>query len=406
MFCGPIDRRGFLARSSLIAFAPTVPSFLGRTARAAQPASDGRTLVVIQLSGGNDGINTVVPYADEGYARNREKLRIDKNQLITLNDQVGLHPSLRPMAELLDDQRLAIVQGVGYPNPNRSHDVSMAIWHTARFEPTEHKSFGWIGRAMDEAPTPANGSPHMMLVGTENPPVAIRGRRSTSVALAHLQDLQLLAKSARGAVDLEALRSQHPDDLASFVQRSALDAYDTAELLEAVTQPRGAEQSIYPSTQLADRLKMISQLIKADFGTPVFYAVQDGYDTHAAQLPTHARLLRELAGALKSFLDDLKAARVDERVLVLVFSEFGRRVEENASLGTDHGTAAPVFLAGAKVRAGLIGAAPLLTDLDDGDLKMGIDFRQVYASLLQDWLGLSSGSAIGESFAPLGLIKV
>jgi uncharacterized protein (DUF1501 family) len=406
MFRAPIDRRRFLARSSLIALAPTVPSFLGRTARAAQPASDGRMLVVIQLSGGNDGINTVVPYADEGYARNREKLRINKDQLITLNDQVGLHPSLRPMAQLLEDQRLAIVQGVGYPNPNRSHDVSMAIWHTARFEPTEHKSFGWIGRAMDGAQSPANGSPHMMLVGTENPPVAIRGRRSTSVALAHLRDLQLIANSVRGSADLEAIRLQQPDDLVSFVQRSALDAYTTADLLEAVAQPGGAEKSNYPSTQLADRLKMIAQLIKADFGTPVYYAVQDGYDTHAAQLPTHARLLRELAGALKSFLDDLKAARVDERVLVLVFSEFGRRAAENASLGTDHGTAAPVFLAGPKVSPGLIGIAPALTDLADGDLKMAVDFRQVYASILQRWLGLPSNASLGEPFTTLNVLRV
>ena len=150
---------------------------------------------------------------------------------------------------------------------------------------------------------------------------------------------------------------------------------------------------------------MIAQLIKSDFATPVYYAVQDGYDTHSAQLPTHERLLRELAGALKSFLDDLKEAGVDDRVVVLCFSEFGRRVAENASFGTDHGTAGPVFVAGRNVRAGLIGDAPVLNDLDDGDLRMGIDFRRVYSSVLESWLGLRSEPALGSSFDLLDVVK-
>lgn len=403
MFRVPIDRRAFLARSSLIALAPTIPSFLGRAARASGNTPNGQILVVVQLSGGNDGINTVVPFGDEGYARNRVKLRIETKVLIKINDHVGLHPALAPAAKLLDDGRLGIVQGVGYPNPNRSHDVSMAIWHTARFDKTEHKSFGWLGRAMDEAPKPAHGSPHMILLGDENPPMAIRGRRSTTVALAHLRDLQLLSNANRSEVVRED--AQQSDDLAAFVERSALEAYATADLLEGVAKPKSAEKASYPQSQLAERLSMIGQLIKADFGTPVYYAVQDGYDTHAIQLSTHERLLEELATSLKAFLDDLKAAGVDDRVLVLVFSEFGRRVEENASAGTDHGTAAPIFLAGSKVKPGLIGATPSLTDLADGDLKMGIDFRQVYASILQNWLGLSSDSAVGERLPSLDLLQ-
>ena len=406
MFRSHFSRREFLAHSSLIALAPTVPAFLSQTARAGESPAKGRILVVIQLSGGNDGINTVIPFADEGYAKHRDKLRIRTDELIKINDQVGLHPALRAAADLLDDGRLAIVQGVGYPNPNRSHDVSMAIWQTARFDPTEHKSFGWIGRAMDEGPQPTNGSPHMLLLGNESPPIAIRGRRSTSVALAHLQDLQLIGDTARVSAPERNVSSTDPAaSLAAFVQRSALDAYATADLLEKVTKRSTSHAPGYPSAQLGGRLRMIAQLIKADFGTPVYYAVQDGYDTHSAQLPTHDDLLRDLARSLKAFLEDLKAAHIDDRVVVLCFSEFGRRVAENASQGTDHGTAGPVIVAGPSVRPGLIGDIASLSDLDDGDLRMGIDFRRIYASVLESWLGLKSEPALGGSFSPLNVVK-
>ncbi len=408
MFRTRFHRREFLTRSSLIALAPSVPVFLARAASAAETSYDGRILVVIQLSGGNDGINTVVPYTDEGYAKHRDKLRLPTEQLIKVNDQVGLHPSLRPMADLLEDGRLAIVQGVGYPNPNRSHDVSMAIWHTARMDRDEHKTFGWLGRAMDERPVPADGAPHAVLLGDDSPPVALRGRRSTSVALANLQDLKLASRPTLPDHRLAAAPGQdqnQDDDLAAFARRAALDAYATADLIENVTQNVANDRSAYPATQLAERLKSVAQLIKANFGTPVYYAIQPGYDTHAVQLPTHARLLRELAGALKAFLDDLRTARLDDRVLVLCFSEFGRRVQEDASLGTDHGTAGPVFLAGPRVAAGMVGPTPSLIDLEDGDLKAAIDFRQVYATILHQWLGITSPGVLTNSFELLPIFN-
>jgi len=322
------NRRQLLQRSALIALAPTVPTFLSRTVRAMEPHNDGRILVVIQLSGGNDGINTVVPFADEGYAQHRDKLRLSTSRLIKVNEQVGLHPALRPAADLLEDGRLAIVQGVGYPNPNRSHDVSMAIWQTARFDPAEHKTFGWIGRAMDGHSAPADGSPHSILLGDENPPITLRGRRSTSVSLAHLNDLKLNS----GTELFRTPVADSDNDLLAFARRASLDARSTADLIDEVAKNSTTDGSSYPKTGLAGRLKSIAQLIKADFATPVYYAIQSGYDTHAAQLPTHARLLRELAGAMQAFLDDLQAAGLSERVITLCFSEFGRRVKENASL--------------------------------------------------------------------------
>ena len=220
-----------------------------------------------------------------------------------------------------------------------------------------------------------------------------------TVALAHLNDLKLNSKVFRP----RAAQNSQDTDVAAFVRRSALDAYDASEQFEKIAK-RTSGGDAYPATQLATRMKMMAQLIKAGFGTRVYYALQSGYDTHHLQLPFHARLLGELSGALKAFLDDLKAAGLDDRVVVMTFSEFGRRVKENASLGTDHGTAGPVFVAGAPVNSGLVGATPSMTDLVNGDLKMQFDFRQVYATLLEDWLGVNSVQALGGSFERLKLI--
>jgi uncharacterized protein (DUF1501 family) len=396
-----LTRRDFLKGSSLVALAPSVPAFLAQTAHAIEPEKDDRILVVIQLDGGNDGINTIVPYADEGYARSRRKLRIATDQLIKINDQVGLHPAMRDAAQLLESGRLAIVQGVGYPNPNRSHDVSMAIWQTARFDREDHKGYGWIGRALDNVRRPTAGAPDSILLGNENPPAALRGRKSITSALAHLNDLTLTDFSiAKPSIGREATGN----DVTAFVRRSALDAYTTAERFKDVAHAASSDGK-YPSTKLADRLRLIARLIKADFGTRVYYSIQSGYDTHYLQLPAHADLLRELSGALKAFLDDLASANVADRVLVLCFSEFGRRVEENASLGTDHGTAGPVFLAGARVQPGLVGATASLLDHQDGDLRMSIDFRRVYATVLEQWLSLAAGSALNGSFDPLPVFR-
>lgn len=395
-----LHRRDLLRRSSLIALAPTVPGFLQRLARAAEEKKDDRILVVVQLDGGNDGVNTVVPYRDDGYARHRDKLRLNVANLHKLTDDVAFHPAMRAAADLVESGRLAIVQGVGYPNPNRSHDVSMAIWHTARFDRAEHKSYGWIGRALDE--TPASDSAASMLVGDGAVPGALVGRRSIAASFSRLDELAIQNQAARGGLAAQDNQSPANDSLADFVRRATLDAYTTADRVTVAAGREGSKAS-YPSSELAQHLAIVARLIEADLPTRVYYAVQRGYDTHAVQLPTQGRLLRELSEALKAFLDDLAAAKLDERVLVLCFSEFGRRVAENASQGTDHGTAGPVLLAGPRVRAGLHAATPSLTDLIDGDLKMSIDFRQVYAAILGDWLRLPPEAALGGNHEPLTL---
>jgi uncharacterized protein (DUF1501 family) len=401
-----LTRRGLLARglrdSSLIALAPSLPGFLAQTARATVPETEGRILVVVQLDGGNDGINTVVPFKDDGYARHRKAIRLSAKRLIGINGDVGLHPALRDAGRLLDSGRLAIVPGVGYPNPSRSHFRSMATWQSARLDERDHNGLGWVGRGLDARPLTRDGAPAAMLIGNESPPPALRGRRSLSAALDRLDEYALNDRET-GARSIGA--STAGDDLTRFLRRSLLDAYATAERLEAIAGGR-AGQASYPESELARRLGLAARLIKAGLGTRVYYLAQGGYDTHGHQLSRHAPLLEELATSLRAFLDDLAAARLADRVLVLVFSEFGRRVAENGSLGTDHGTAGPVLLAGPRVRPGLHGTYPSLDELDDGDLKMTVDFRRVYATVLENWLGLASKEALGGVFQPLPLLQV
>jgi uncharacterized protein (DUF1501 family) len=370
---------------------------------------DSRILVVVQLNGGNDGINAVVPFADEGYTKYRKELRLPSNRLFKIDKHVGLHPAMGDAAKLLESGSLAVVQGVGYPNPNRSHFKSMAIWHSANvnlpkedIEDAQTKAtFGWIGQALDEDSKPADGSAGALFVGSGALPAALRSRRSVASAITRPEDSILALKGGARAVPMSQGRG---DDLAAFVRRSTLDAYATSERMADVLRAEDKSSS-YPSTGLAGQLRIIARLIKGGVGTRFFYTAQDGYDTHSVQLQYHALLLGELSGALKAFLDDLAAARLADRVVVLCFSEFGRRVQENGSQGSDHGTAGPVFLAGPGVRAGLVGEAPKLLDLQEGDLKMTVDFRQVYASVLKDWLGLPSNPVLGGVFIKLPLFR-
>jgi uncharacterized protein (DUF1501 family) len=399
--------RANLGSSTLIALTPTVPTFLAHAARAAAPRRDSRLLVVIELNGGNDGINTVVPFKDEGYAKYRTALRIPAHELHKVTPEVGLHPAMGDAARLLEEGRLAIVQGVGYPNPNRSHFTSMAIWHTANVrlksasnDTESNAAFGWIGQALDEGRQPTNSSPGAQFIGDGATPMALRGRRSAAAAIARPEEAMLVLK---GCAQSAAGDDIGVGELAGFVRRSALDAYATSERMAQVlrAEDKGAR---YPATGLAGQLRLIARLIKGGGDACVFYVAQGSYDTHAAQLAAHATLLKELSEALKAFLDDLAAAQLADRVLVLCFSEFGRRVAENGS-GTDHGTAGPVFLAGPMMKPGLVGNAPKLLDLQDGDLTMSVDFRRVYATVLEDWLGLPSKLSLGGEFAKLPLFR-
>jgi uncharacterized protein (DUF1501 family) len=410
-------RRDFLksslAASTLVAMgATTVPTFLGRSARAAQAAAPGggdRVLVVVQLLGGNDGLNTVVPFGLDGYARNRRALRLPTPSLHKLTGEVGLHPALGGMDKLLDGGRLAVVQGVGYPNPDRSHFRSMEIWESGRLEPGALET-GWLGRALETLPARAGGDNPALHIGTRSLPLALRSKRTEVPSLASLDQYRLQLggtenerQDERTALDQMARVDRGRDDpLLGFIRRSTLTAYDSSRRLEQVAKA-SATAAKYPDYGLAHRLALIAQIIKAGFGTRIFYTALDGFDTHANQLGTHAALLTELADSIAAFHADLSQAGQANRVALLTFSEFGRRVRENASQGTDHGAAAPVFVLGPVRQSGLVGAHPDLEALDDGDLKFHTDFRRVYAALLESWLGCPSQDVVGPGFPPLEL---
>ena len=411
--------RASLASSTLVSMgAATVPTFLSRSAEAARadPKKDShdRVLVVVQLLGGNDGLNTVVPFGLDGYSRGRRALRLNPGQLHKIDKEIGLHPGMGGMAKLLEEGKLAVVQGVGYPNPDRSHFRSMEIWESARLD-SKALETGWIGRALDGSPVKPGDDVKALHVGTRSLPLALKSSRTEIPSLVSLEQyrLQLAGsasekRTAREALDTIARIDRGADDpLLGFMRRTALSAYESSKRLEQVTQkPSGPDSmSKYPNFGLARRLELVAQIIKAGFGTKIFYTSLDGFDTHANQLGSHAALLTELSDSVAAFHKDLADSGQADRVALLTFSEFGRRVTENASQGTDHGAAAPVFVVGPVAKAGLIGAHPSLESLDDGDLKHHTDFRRVYASLLETWLGYPAEPVLGPGFSPLELFK-
>jgi uncharacterized protein (DUF1501 family) len=407
-------RRDFLKTSlaggSLVAWGLTVPGFLARTAHAAPSADKAGAkdtiLVVIQLTGGNDGLNTVVPHKDLEYAKLRPTLKLPSAQLKKINDDLGLHPSLDGLAGLLEDQALCIVQGVGYPNPTQSHFRSMDIWQAASQAETLNE--GWVGKALRQLPS--SGSFHLAATN-ESAPLALSGAPARVPSITTLEDFQLRLAAASNAdkreqrevIEGAAKAGSDKAGLLDFVQRTAANTYASSQRLQEMGknyQPKVP----YPNTPLANRLKLAAQLIDADLGARIFYVSLDGFDTHATQLPTHAALLAQLSGAMTAFYKDMAARGHQDRILAMTFSEFGRRVAQNGS-GTDHGTAAPMLLVGGKVKAGLVGAHPSLTELEFGNLKFHTDFRRVYASVLDQWLGVASKDVLGGSYQPVEIFK-
>jgi uncharacterized protein (DUF1501 family) len=413
------NRRDFLrlglGTSSLLACGTAVPTFLARSAAAVAAGGKrgGRVLVVVQLDGGNDGLNTVVPFKDDVYRKKRPRLAFGPATLHKVDDRTGLHPSLRGLSEVLQRGQLAVVQSVGYPNPNRSHFESMAVWQAARPGAKQDET-GWLARCLEARPSAPGGDSPALHVCAALLPQALAGGERHVPSLDSLEAFRRRlgvpesagAKEQRSALDEIAGRPRGaPGSLLQFVQRSQVLTYASSARLEGVLKGK-AESAGYPEFYgLARRLSLVAQLIKAGLGTSIYYTQRGGFDTHSNQAGTHAGLLREVGDSLKAFLDDLTKAGDAGRVLVLVFSEFGRRLAENASAGTDHGTAAPVLLLGPAVKAGLHGPYPDLTDLADGDPKFAVDFRRVYATVLGGWLGCPAEKVLGEKFAPLSFLR-
>jgi uncharacterized protein (DUF1501 family) len=401
-------RRDFLKTSSLLSAGAMVPTFLARTALAAPNSSlsgaRDTILVVVQLTGGNDGLNTVIPFKDDLYAKYRPTLKIPVEQIKKVDDSIGLHPSLEGLHGLLDEKALCVVQGVGYPNPSQSHFRSMDIWQAASMKETLTE--GWIGKALKSVKAPA-----FHVAGqNESAPLALTGAPARVPSIATIDDFQLKMAAATGMDKKEqknviegAAKTEQKPGLLDFVSKTAISTYASSQKLQEIGknyQPK----SPYPGNPLANRLKLCAQLIDAGLGARVFYVSIDGFDTHANQggaQGAHANLLAQVSGAVTAFYKDLAARGHKDRLLVMTFSEFGRRAKENGSKGTDHGSGAPMFLVGGKVKSGLVGDHPDMEKLEMGNLKHGIDFRQVYAAILDQWLGVNSRDVLDGEFKPV-----
>jgi len=433
-------RREFL-RTSLLGVAATwtLPVFLEKTffaldAMAANvltqtaTGKDGTILVVLQLAGGNDGLNTVVPYADDAYHRARPRLALPNEQILTIDHYVGLNPKLAGLKSLYEEGHLAIVQGVGYPNPNRSHFRSTEIWQTAS-DADRNETHGWLGRYFDNCCSGADptigvaiGEEMPQAFAAKNPtgitfsrPEQFRWRASASNT-GHMSTEEIFFRQLNGfdeentpaatdGASIGTLPGTSKSDLSTldFLQRTALDAQLSSDKILAIA--RKYKSTIpYPQGQLAASLNIIARMIAGGLTTRVYYASQGGFDTHAGQFNTHERLITELNDTIAAFVADLKQQGNFERVLLITFSEFGRRVAENANGGTDHGTAAPMFVLGGRVKPGLFGKHPSLTDLDHGDLKFNTDFRSVYGTVLDSWLNTPSQIVLGRKFPSLAIL--
>jgi len=414
----PTTRREFLrtalGTSTLLAFSPAVPGFLSRTALAASAQRQDRdlVLVVIQLSGGNDGLNTVVPYEDDAYHRNRPTLRLRAERVLKLDSGLGLHPDLAAFLRLYREGHLAIVQGVGYPDSNRDHEAAMRDWHTAR--PGEALTqTGWLGRAIDRACKTTQTDVPGVFVGPIPSPFGLQTEEAIVPAIKSSDQWPPAGQCAAASrLDPPGSAAGVPpgaNPLPDFLRRAALEASASAARLQAVRQNAAATATAgYPGFPLAQTLQTIAQLIRAELGIRIYFAELGGggiggFDTHAGQAANHGALLRELSESVAAFLEDLRRDRLLHRVWLMTFSEFGRALSENGRHGTGHGAAAPVFLAGGGLNGGLVGPHPSLTDLDADAPKFHTDFRRVYATVLDRWLGFDSLPVLGRKFAPLDL---
>jgi uncharacterized protein (DUF1501 family) len=459
-----LNRRQFLGHtlkgSSLIAFGSVVPAFVAGAAQAAKPGKD-RILVVLEMTGGNDGLNTVIPYGDDLYHKARPTLRYRKENVVRIDDHIGLNPGLRDLQEMLGQKQLAIVQGVGYPNPNRSHFESMDVWQSA--DPRGRLTNGWLGRSMGSVKV-REGEIVGIHLGTDKLPLAMQGSATGTPSIDpakpyelvldgqsfNMRELEVPAPPAppdgtetkvkKEATDPKAQKaaekhraermklikdvtghgSDPKNDMLRFVQRSALQTYTAVDRLrKLMTEGPSPEDdgrivrqvrqfdTFGRNNNLANQLGLIARIIRAGFGTRIFYVALNGFDTHANQRREHEALLQQLGEAVAGFFKQLESSGNADRVVLMTFSEFGRRVQENGSKGTDHGAGSCLFVAGPKVKGGLVGKHPSLAreNLDAGDLRHQIDFRQVYATLLDGWLECDSRAVLGGRFEPVGLLK-
>lgn len=410
----PSTRRDFLGLSSkgigLLAFSQFAPQFLVDSALAAAPApeKDRSILVLVQLAGGNDGLNTLIPFEDPDYYRLRPTLGIAKDKVLRTTDTAGLHPSCTALHRLFEGGKLAIVQNVGYPNPNRSHFRSTEIWETASAS-DEFAATGWVGRFLDNA---CAGMP-----AAAHDPVAVHVTNGVpqSFMSAHPHPTFGLVPGGGNRRDNEETRklletmldgpgpTESGTGNGAFLRQTLMDTLVTERKVQQIIGAYRPEAT-YPGSALAASLRNVAALVAARMPTRVYFVTLSGFDTHSNQLAQHAALLAQLAEALAAFQRDLEARKLDRQVTTMTFSEFGRRPSENESRGTDHGTAAPLFVMGTAVKGGLHGTGPSLKLERNQDLLFSTDFRRVYATALERWLACPADRVLDGRFEPIPFI--
>lgn len=395
-----MKRREFLRNTTFTtAGSLLVPQFLKayETQYTAPHTLNEKVVVIIQLSGGNDGLNTVVPFRNDIYYRERPSIAIKPTSVLRLNDEIGLNPALEPIKALYDKGLVSVINNVGYPNPDRSHFRSMDIWQTASGA-NDYLNTGWIGRYLDaQCTSKNNAAPHQALEIDDTLSLALKGKNVNGLALQNPE--KLFTQTQNGFVKANAkIAPADEHDNVAYLYKTLAETVSSAEYVYNKAQVHKSSK-LYPTTELGKSLKTIAELITSGVNTRVYYVSLSGFDTHIRQNDQQDRLLRQYAEAVGVFVDDLKSNNRLDDVMIMTFSEFGRRVKQNASNGTDHGTANNVFVIGGPHRTKpVLSEAPDLTDLDNGDLKYKIDFRQIYATLLDDWLKADSRLVLGQAF--------
>ena len=396
-----MKRRNFLKSATLASTSLMVPAFLkGYNGNGILKNRTGKNLVIVQLSGGNDGLNTIIPFQNDIYYKNRPTLGIQQNKVLKLNDELGFNPAMEALRSVFDDGKMCILNSVGYPNPDRSHFRSMDIWHTASHS-NEYLQTGWIGRYLDNK-----------CQGCEKPYHALEVDDSLSLAMKGIQQSGFAMsdpKALKKTTDNRFLRAaaeheHHQEDNVAYLYKTMINTQSSADYLYDQSKIHQSKIS-YPATAFAKDLRQIAELITADTDTKIYYVSLSGFDTHAFQKNAQEKLLQKYAEAMAAFIKDLKQNELLDDTLIMTFSEFGRRVKQNASNGTDHGTANNLYLMGGNLqKAGFYNAGPNLSDLDKGDLKYEIDFRKIYATILEDWLDADASSILTGGLGKLSLV--
>ena len=391
-----MKRRNFIKASAIASTSVMLPQFLkGVNAQNIASSRQGKNLVVIQFSGGNDGLNTIIPYQNDLYYKNRPSLGIKANEVLKVSDSLGFNPAMESLRSLYDEGLMSIINSVGYPNPDRSHFRSMDIWHTAS-DSDEYLSTGWLGRYLDSNCSGCQ-SPHHALEVDDTLSLSLKGIEKSGFAMSNPNQLKRISDNKFLKSITHHHEHEHEENV-EYLYKTLTDTQASANYLYQKSKTHKTKVR-YPKGAFGNDLKQIAELMTADADIKIYYANLGGFDTHVGQKNKQTRLLKTYSDAMNAFIKDLKNNGLLEDTLIMTFSEFGRRVQQNASGGTDHGTANNVFLMGGNLKKkGFYNSAPDLKKLDKGDLIYQMDFRKIYATILEDWLDASPTKILGKRF--------